>query len=101
MNDRMHAARAIAVKVIQSDISEVENWSRLQGLLAMLALPMVRTETGAFRRVKVEVEIAKDEWAAVESLSIDDKGMTFSWGRNGSAVEYRFPGETCPRWRTA
>lgn len=92
--------RDIAASIIEGDVSQLDNWARLQGLLAMLALPPLRRDDGQMWRVVVEVEIAKGKWAPVETLSIDDKGLTFTWGRNGSTVEYKFPGESCPPWRT-
>lgn len=92
-------ARDIAVSIIEGDIAQVENWARLQGLMSMLALPPRRGDDGQMRRVIVEIMIARNKWAPVESLVIDDKGMTFFWGRNGSTVEYRFRGDECPPWR--
>ena len=93
-----HEATLEAIARIIGDRTS-ENGSSLHGLLAMLALPPRRGVDGVFRRQLVEVEIAPDRWAAVEELSIDCDGMTFSWGRNGGSVEYRFEGMMCPRWR--
>jgi hypothetical protein len=78
---------------------ELEDWSRLKGLLAMLALPPRRGRDNAYRKPAVEVEVEPGEWRAVEDIVLDADGMTFSFGANGHRVEYRFA--LCPRWRTA
>lgn len=83
----------------QAEVERIENWSRLQGLMRVLALPPVIGLDGALRRVPVEVEIAPGRWAAVENIWIDADGMTFSYGTNGRSVEYRFHGDACPQWR--
>lgn len=97
MKSRMRAAHEAAKRVDRTS----EDGSRLHGLLAVLALPARRQADGVYRRPVVEVEIQKhpSKWAAVENLVIDADGMTFFWGTNGSTVQYRFPGRTCPAWR--
>lgn len=77
-----------------------ESWARLQGVMAMLALPPVRARDGRERRRVVEIEIAPDQWAVVDGISIESGRLTFYRGTNGHRSEFRFSSaEPSPRWR--
>lgn len=93
--------RAMVGRMEVTTSERAEGWARLQGLMAVLALPPVRRSDNTWARPPVEVEIAPGNWTPVEDIVIDADGMTLSFGKNGSRVEYRFPGTTCPRWRVA
>jgi len=95
IDERMREARKRAELIDRTS----EDGARLHGLLAVLALPAMRCQDGAYRRPKVEIEIKRGVWAEVESIIIDDKGMTFLFGTNGHTTRYHFPGTICPNWR--
>lgn len=79
------------------DLSDVEpddaaeNHARLRGAMAMLSLPHVRTAEGTQRRRVVEIEIAAGQWAIVDAVSVEPERVVFSFGTNGTRVEYVFP----------
>lgn len=77
----------------------LEDWSRLQGLIAVLALPPRRGLDGAYRKPAIEIEVEHNVWRNVEDIILDGDGMTFTFGTDGARVQYRF--KLCPRWRTA
>ena len=77
--------------------SDDEEYARLHGLMAMLALPPVRRATGGMRKYVVEIEASRNVWVPVDSIVIDDEGLTFVWGANGTRVERKF--KRCPPWR--
>lgn len=78
-----------------------ENEARLKGLFAVLALPARRAADGSFRRPMVEVEVAPGTWSPIDSISVESERLTFSYGSNGTRVEYVFDRkESVPRWRT-
>ncbi len=92
----MRAAR----KAIESVDRTSEDGSRFHGLLAVLALlRCVAADDGVYRRPVVEIEIKRNVWAPVESVIVEDKGMTFLFGTNGHTTRYFFPGTMCPQWR--
>jgi hypothetical protein len=89
--------RAI-ISVMYED--EGENAARLAGLLAMLALPMVRTIDGRERRRTIEIEIKPGLWARVEGCTIERTRLIFWTGSNGTRMQYEFrASDGCPRWR--
>ncbi len=83
------------------DMDEAENAARLAGLLAMLALPMVRCDDGMYRRRMIEAEVSPGKWAEVHGASIEAHRLILWSGTNGSRIQYEFrSSEGCPRWRT-
>lgn len=82
-------------------MDEAENAARLTGLLAMLALPMVRCDDGLYRRRLVELEISAGRWVAIEGIAIEAHRIIVWSGRNGSRTQFEFrKSEGCPPWRT-
>lgn len=77
-----------------------ENHARLSGLLAMVALPLVRGDLGMMRRVRVEVEVALGTWRAIEGAAVELGKLTVWSGTNGSRVQWEFQAAACPRWRS-
>ena len=78
-----------------------EQAARLHGLMAMLALPARRGDDGVYRRLLVEIEVARGRWAPVDSVIIESDRLVFSYGVNGHRREYTFvAGEDVPQWRT-
>lgn len=74
--------------------SDAEGWSRLQGLMAILALPLV-----AAGARKVEIEVSPGVWASITSCAFDSEMLTFWCGKHITvAYEFRH-GEQVPRWR--
>lgn len=81
-------------------IDEGENAARLAGLLAMLALPMLRTLDGRERRRDIEIEVSPGKWARIEGASIEAARLIFWSGSNGTRQQFVFrASEGCPRWR--
>lgn len=77
-----------------------EEWSRMAGLLAVLALPPLRESDGTYRRQLIEIEISHGRWAAIDGVTIEAHRVLFHHGRNGSSVQYEFTrAEGVPRWR--
>ncbi len=77
-----------------------EAYASLQGLMAMLALPPVRCDDGTFRKRRVEIEIADGIWACIDSMIIEAERLLFTFGANGTRVEYVFArSEGVPEWR--
>src|SRR5688572_29329143 len=73
---------------------------RLLGLMAQLALPEVRGGDGVFRKPRIEIEVVAGQWELIDSLSINDSKMVFSFGINGKRQEWTFlHTEGCPAWR--
>lgn len=88
----------------QFDVSDVpcveEDAARLRGVMAMLALPAVRTKGGAYRRRDVEIEVAPDQWERIDGVSIESERVTFHRGTNGTRREWVFLRiERMPEWR--
>lgn len=82
-------------------MDDAENAARLAGLLAMIALPMVRDGEGRYRRRVIEIEVAPGKWAAVDGVAIERERMLFWSGNNGTRMQYEFrSSEGCPRWRS-
>lgn len=82
--------------------TDVEAWSRLSGLLAMLALPPVRCDDGRYQRRLIEIEIApgSDKWTAIDGLTIEPTRLIFYTGMNGTRRQWVFVRpEGVPRWR--
>jgi hypothetical protein len=78
-----------------------EKAARLAGLLAMLALPMVRGREGRYERRMIEAEVSPGKWAAIQGAAIEADRLILWSGTNGSRVQYEFrSSEGCPRWRT-
>lgn len=70
--------------------------ARLNGLMAVLSLPLVRE--GA---VAVQVEVVRGKWQQIDGVVIDHNGVTFSQGLNGRAQTWAFRhSEGIPPWRT-
>lgn len=89
----------LGAKVATMD-EEAESAARLAGLLAMLALPMLRRSDGSERRRCIEIEIKEGIWARIESATVEMHRLIFSCGSNGTRVQYEFrASEGCPRWR--
>jgi len=85
-------------KLIEED---VEAWARLQGLLAMLALPPMREDDGVVRRILVEIEVSPNKWVPIEGVTIEPHRLIFHYGTNGTRVQYPYAREDgIPRWRT-
>lgn len=81
-------------------VDEGENAARLAGLLAMLALPMVRTMDGRERKRTIEIEIKPGLWARVEGCTIERTRLIFWVGSNGTRRQFEFrASEGCPQWR--
>ncbi len=78
---------------------EAENAARLSGLVAMLALPMVRTQDGRDRRRVIEIEYRPGQWERVDAVEVKAQTLTFWRGANGSSVQFSVPASRCPRWR--
>lgn len=77
-----------------------ENHARLSGLLAMVALPLVRGDLGMMRRVRVEVEVAPGTWRPIEGAAVELGKLTVWTGTNGSRTQWEFLAAQCPRWRS-
>ncbi len=92
----MSAAHAMVL-----DMDEGENAARLAGLLAILALPMVRCHDGFNRRRLIEAEVSPGKWAVIHGATIEANRLILWSGTNGSRIQYEFrSSEGCPRWRT-
>ena len=78
---------------------EAENAARISGLCAMIALPMVRTDDGMFRRRVIEVEYRPGQWEAVEGIEVKENTLMMWRGSNGSTIRFSVPATRCPRWR--
>lgn len=77
-----------------------ENHARLSGLLAIIALPLVRAAAGYMRRVPVEVETSPGVWTAIEGAAVELGKLTVWTGTNGSRMQWEFKAAECPRWRS-
>jgi hypothetical protein len=80
--------------------TDAESWSRMAGLLAMLALPSLRDSDGTYRKQLIEIEILPGQWRAIDGVTIEAHRTVFHFGRNGSSVQYEFTSASVPRWRT-
>lgn len=82
---------------------DAESWSRLSGMMAVLALPPTRHADGEYYRRAVEIEIAPKTWAIVDCVSIESDRFVF-WqnGKSGQPIApaYQFSrSEGAPAWR--
>ncbi len=77
----------------------VDNWARLQGVIAMLALPEVRCRDGVFRRRAVEIEVLPDQWREITECTITAESVKFAIGDGAWRREYLFDRGAVPRWR--
>jgi hypothetical protein len=97
----MRQGARVEVRSMQSDepkktVDHAEGWASLQGLMAQLALPPVRSLDGSFCRPRIEVEINPDEWEPIDSVSVESARVVFALGKR----EWVFlRTETFPRWR--
>lgn len=83
---------------------DAESWSRLSGMMAILALPSTRRPGGEYRSTPIEIEIAHETWAVVDCLAIESDQFVFWRTVNGRPIEpsFRFPrAGGAPRWRRA
>lgn len=80
---------------------DAEGWSRLKGLMAMLALPGVRNpESNTLQNRVVQIEIRRDVWTAIDAVAIEAERVIFWVGTNGSRQEFVFRrSEGVPQWR--
>jgi len=90
----MSAARAMVL-----DMDDGENAARLAGLLAMLALPMMRTLDGRYRRRRIEIEYRPGRWELIEGVEVKADQLTFWRGANGTTERLTVPASRCPHWR--
>lgn len=93
------AANALHMSALLQD--NVEDWARLKGLMAMLALPGVRDPASdTFNSRVVQIEIRHEVWTAIDAVAIDAERLIFWVGTNGSRQEFVFRrSEGVPRWR--
>jgi hypothetical protein len=80
-------------------IEDSENSARLAGLLAMIALPMVRTADGRERRRTIQIEYRPGKWETIEGVEVKAQVLVFWRGRNGSSQQFSVPASRCPQWR--
>lgn len=93
------------MEVFMSELqdADIEGWARLQGLLAMVALPPIHTDHGRFRRrvIEIEVEPDSDRWVEIEGVAVEMHRIICWTGHNGSTQQWIYPrGAAIPRWRT-
>lgn len=80
-------------------VDDPEGWARLQGLIAMLALPEVRLPNGTYARRRVEVRLSST-WQPVDTVVVTKESVVFSHGANGSRREFILARtEPVPAWR--
>lgn len=78
-----------------------EQWSRLSGLLAMLALPALRMPDGTHRRRLVEIRLASGKWVPIDGVFVEAHRITFHYGTNGTRVQYPYlRSDGIPQWRS-
>lgn len=79
---------------------DANNWARTVGLMHMLSLPPLRREDGSWHRPSIEILRSDGSWVPIDMIVIDADGIMFSYGTNGSRVEYKYTDRKCPAWRT-
>jgi hypothetical protein len=79
---------------------DAEGWARLQGLFAMLALPLIHDSDGRFRKRIIEVEISAGRWIAIDGAALEMQRLIVWSGMNGTRSTYEFRrSEGVPQWR--
>jgi hypothetical protein len=89
-------------------MDDPENHARLSGLLAILALPLLRGDDGHLRRINVEILLRGDSgltgiesrWVSVEGADVEAGKLTIWAGSNGKRMRWEFDATKCPEWRT-
>ncbi len=76
-----------------------ENYARLAGLLATIALPMIDCDHGLQRKRVVEIEYRRGRWEEIDGVEMTAMALIFWRGRNGSRIQFTCPATRCPLWR--
>ena len=78
-----------------------EAWSRLQGAMAILALPSVRCADRSQATRLIEIEVEPGVWEAADRVTVTPEAVIFAHGVNGHTKHYPFDLGAIPQWRVA
>jgi hypothetical protein len=79
---------------VEDRVRDPEGSARLLGLMAVFALPPLRTSAGGWRPVRIEV-CTPNGWRLADMFALTDTAVVVVCGR----TEYVFPVRHPPRWR--
>jgi hypothetical protein len=81
--------------------ADPEAWARLQGAIAILALPSVRCVDRSQATRLIEIEVEPDVWEVADRVTFAERAVIFAHGVNGHTKRYPFDLGAIPNWRMA